>query len=125
MGFYKGEDGKSYYREGLCLVVDLKALEKKLAEVRGLEQLRSLPKSKRPPDAPRVRGTRQERGYGADYQRKRARKLKTDPLCEVCGASWTAEIDHRDGNPHNNAWENLCSICVACHLRKHNKLTKE
>ena len=28
------------------------------------------------------------------------------------------QIDHRDGNPHNNVLENLDELCVSCHAYK-------
>lgn len=43
--------------------------------------------------------------------------------CEVCGITqWIGkpaplELDHRDGNPHNNALDNVRLICPNCHAQ--------
>ena len=47
--------------------------------------------------------------------RKRAHVLYPDPdPCEVCGAH--AERHHIDGNPLNNARENIAFLCVRHHI---------
>lgn len=44
--------------------------------------------------------------------------------CQVCkrliDASKEAHVDHRDGDSHNNAMENLQTLCVSCHTSKTN-----
>lgn len=50
--------------------------------------------------------------------RKRAVKYRGDS-CAQCGSSESLGIHHRDGNPANNAPENLTTLCGACHTRWH------
>ena len=68
------------------------------------------------------RGTRTERGYGAQWQRVRARKLARDPLCEDCKARGVlreaAQVHHIDSDNRNNRPENLESVCTFCHAAK-------
>lgn len=70
----------------------------------------------------RQRGTRQERGYGARWQRLRRMVLNSEPLCRECkrrGIDRLAnEVDHIDGNVWNLAWENLQPLCKSCHSQK-------
>lgn len=43
------------------------------------------------------------------------------PICSSCaltmwlGKTIPLELHHKDGNPHNNALENLCLVCPNCH----------
>lgn len=72
-----------------------------------------------------------ERGYNSSWRKKRAYKLKVDPLCERCfreGLVTAATLVHHiDYNPKNNAWENLESLCgvtktnkiKGCHDEEH------
>jgi 5-methylcytosine-specific restriction endonuclease McrA len=66
------------------------------------------------PSKPRLAPNR--RGYGPNWQKLRLLKLRTDPLCEVCGKLAT-QVHHRDGNVYNLADENLASLCASCHAR--------
>jgi hypothetical protein len=50
--------------------------------------------------------------------RKRAIKHRGD-ACAQCGSSENLGIHHRDGNPANNALDNLMTLCGACHTRWH------
>ena len=69
------------------------------------------------------RGSAQERGYDSAWRRRRVWYLRRHPLCERCAAKGQVVIailvHHRDHNPHNNAAENLESLCVACHEEEH------
>ena len=89
------------------------------------------PASKLTVQAQPVEGsTRAERyaGKGRPYDKRawrdgiRPAKLRQDPLCADHldkGRSVAAsEVDHVDGDPANNAPENLRSLCKPCHSAK-------
>lgn len=69
------------------------------------------------------RGTAASRGYGAGWPRLRAAKLKETPLCERCFARGRITpatlVHHKDRNRSNRSWENLESLCNACHEEEH------
>ena len=69
-----------------------------------------------------TRGTRQERGYGASWQKLRKLVLHEEPLCRHCleaGKTVVAEeIDHIDGNVRNVERTNLQPLCKSCHSKK-------
>lgn len=46
------------------------------------------------------------------------RKLKKDK-CELCGSKNYLCVHHKDGNRHNNALENLITVCKRCHQKHH------
>lgn len=57
------------------------------------------------------------------WQRTRALKLRTNPLCEYCVShkKLATEVDHKKaisdgGDPW--AWDNLASACKSCHSKK-------
>jgi HNH endonuclease. len=62
------------------------------------------------------------RGYNYKWTKIRARKLRTDPICESCRMDGlyvnAEEVHHKDSNPFNNSWDNLESLCKPCHRRK-------
>lgn len=71
------------------------------------------------------RGSRQSRGYGAEWEQTRKRILSRDKgLCQVCLAdgklSPAKQVDHRvpqfEGGPGDDS--NLQAICVPCHQVK-------
>lgn len=47
-------------------------------------------------------------------------KKQADFRCENCGSPSISgkilTVHHLDGNPQNNAYENLVALCQACHL---------
>jgi 5-methylcytosine-specific restriction endonuclease McrA len=46
-----------------------------------------------------------------------ARKSRKD-YCEKCGGTEKIEVDHIDGNRHNNNINNLMTLCSKCHWAK-------
>ena len=72
------------------------------------------------------RGSSTARGYGADWQRLRRRKLQTAPLCEDCKSrgrlTLAVEVDHKiriSERPDLRLdWDNLQSLCAPCHAAK-------
>lgn len=51
--------------------------------------------------------------------RGRARLLASPECCDQCGTRLRLEVHHRDGDPYNNASENLRVLCVPCHKATH------
>lgn len=71
-----------------------------------------------------TRGTRQQRGYGADWERIRARILKAEPLCRQCRKDGRAVVattvdhirpKHKGGGDEDS---NLQPLCKPCHKAK-------
>ena len=72
-----------------------------------------------------VRGSRQQRGYGADWQRLRKQILERDGhLCQPCRrqgrVTAARQVDHIKPKAHGgtDAPRNLQSICTKCHRTK-------
>ena len=65
------------------------------------------------------RGTRQERGYGSEWQRIRKAHLEIEPECRHCGATAT-DVDHIVSKKHggSNEHDNLQSLCHKHHSVK-------
>ena len=63
------------------------------------------------------------RGYGAEWRKLREAKLKANPLCEKCGAP-ASVVHHKDHNQFNDFWDNLESVCRACHEEHHGRKKK-
>lgn len=76
------------------------------------------------PAAQRQRnGTKQQRGYGRDWEKISLLKRQQTPVCEVCRAAPATEVDHiipfkGIADPLRTDWDNLQSICSACHSKK-------
>lgn len=54
----------------------------------------------------------------------RARRFNAPGPCSVCGALNALDAHHLDGDPRNNALENLARICRSCHVKQHRARTK-
>ena len=96
-----------------------------------MTRLKTLKPRLAPAAAPRgwksdaVRGTRQERGYGAAWERLRAQVLKRDEhLCQPCLKAGRptvgTQVDHRIPKSQGGTDDlaNLQTICLACHKAK-------
>jgi 5-methylcytosine-specific restriction endonuclease McrA len=69
------------------------------------------------------RGSKQSRGYGGEWERISLLKRQADPVCEVCHDATADDVDHIApfkglDDPKRTEWQNLQSICRACHNRK-------
>ena len=71
------------------------------------------------------RGSRHERGYGADWVRLQKLIMKRDgKMCQPClrkgRPTPAAEVDHIKPKSQGgtNDWDNLEAICRACHAPK-------
>ncbi len=67
-----------------------------------------------------LKGSRAERGYPADWEKRRLRILARDPVCRGCFQALSSEVDHilpleRGGSNHD---DNLQGLCKTCHSRK-------
>lgn len=66
--------------------------------------------------------TTTERGYGWQWQKLRLVILTEEPLCRTCAEQdlyvAAEEVDHVDGDSHNNERDNLRPLCRACHLQR-------
>jgi len=55
--------------------------------------------------------------------RYRARAQTNVECCERCGRAGRLDVHHKDGDPTNNAPENLEVLCRGCHLKHHRSRT--
>ncbi len=62
-------------------------------------------------------GKREE--IGTSGGRRRAQKMIAALQCEMCGGTRIPQRHHKDGNPLNNATENLIVLCQDCHKEIH------
>lgn len=44
--------------------------------------------------------------------------LHRDPICKKCERAVSTDVDHIDGNAHNNDEDNLQGLCKSCHSKK-------
>ncbi len=58
----------------------------------------------------------------AEWRRIRAQVLAEQPLCSECmkhdRIAAAVDVDHVDGDSHNQSRENLTGLCRACHSTK-------
>ena len=64
-----------------------------------------------------------KRGYTTTWDKLRGMKLSADSLCQNCQANGRVVpavlVHHKDYNQFNNTWDNLMSVCRACHEQMH------
>lgn len=81
-----------------------------------------LPSLYTPQRKPDDRPSPSTRGYGANWQKVRAWKLRVNPCCQDCEQEGVVEpatdVDHIDGDVSNMREENLRSLCKSHHSRK-------
>lgn len=82
-------------------------------------------KKERVREVEQARGTKQQRGYGGEWERISLMKRAECPVCEVCGDAVATQVDHiiafdRVDDPKRTQWTNLQSICSSCHSWKTN-----
>ena len=70
-----------------------------------------------------VRGTKQQRGYGGEWERISVMYRAEHPVCEMCHDAVAVDVDHvRPFNgindPLRTMWSNLQALCRACHNGK-------
>jgi 5-methylcytosine-specific restriction protein A len=60
------------------------------------------------------------RGYGSTWRTLRARILERDPVCTVCEAAPSTQVDHRIPKHRggDDSDGNLRGVCRRCHDRK-------
>lgn len=77
----------------------------------------------------KARGSSYSRGYNHKWRKIRKLKLAKHPLCENCLAADLTRIavlvHHIDCNSTNNNYNNLKSLCNACHEKIHNRSQKK
>jgi len=69
------------------------------------------------------RGSKQSRGYGGEWEQISRMKRQECPVCEVCNDAPADDVDHivpfnGVDDPKRTEWQNLQSICRACHNGK-------
>lgn len=84
------------------------------------------------PNAPQVfgrkqieerRGTKQQRGYGGEWERISKLFRAQHPVCQECQQNASEDVDHVipfNGlkDPLRTSWSNLRALCRGCHNRK-------
>ncbi len=77
------------------------------------------------PRRPRIdrRGTKQERGYGGEWERISRMIRAEHPVCQICNAAPSVHTDHIipfDGvnDPLRTDHNNLQAVCLECHQAK-------
>lgn len=66
------------------------------------------------------RGSKQARGYGGEWERISRLKRTQCPVCEMCNDAVADDVDHvipfnGVNDPLRTEWQNIRSICRACH----------
>jgi len=66
------------------------------------------------------RGSSTQRGYGYPYRLWRARILRRDPTCTLCGVEPSTVADHLvpQSRGGENTMENGRGLCARCHDRR-------
>lgn len=83
------------------------------------------PKKFKPKNREKLQGTKQQRGYGGEWERISQIVRQAHPVCEYCHNAPSEEVDHiipfkGPNDPLRTQRSNLKATCRACHQRKHN-----
>lgn len=62
-------------------------------------------------------GSTRRRTLPHDWNRRRRRILRRDPICRACRAAPSVEVDHID-DPDDHSDGNLQGLCPPCHAAK-------
>lgn len=47
-----------------------------------------------------------------------------EKVCELCGATKSIDVHHKDGDYKNNSLDNLMIVCRSCHMKLHHPKSK-
>ena len=80
-------------------------------------------KQERVREVEQARGTKQQRGYGGEWERISLMKRAECPVCEMCNDAMAVDVDHikpfnGPNDPLRTDWQNLQAVCRACHRAK-------
>ena len=80
-------------------------------------------KQERVREVEQARGTKQQRGYGGEWERISLMKRAECPVCEMCNDAMAVDVDHIEpfngrNDPLRTDWQNLQAVCRACHRAK-------
>ena len=69
------------------------------------------------------RGTKQQRGYGGQWERISKMVRAQHPVCQICHDAPSDDVDHiipfsGPNDPVRTQLSNLQAVCRACHQRK-------
>ena len=75
-------------------------------------------------DKPAREMTKQERGYGGEWERISRLKRKQCPVCEDCRQELSTQVHHRIpfrgvSDPLRTDVNNLMALCGDCHKARH------
>ena len=80
-------------------------------------------KQERVREVEQARGTSTQRGYDSHWARISRMYRAEHPVCEICNDAVVVDVDHRQpfngrNDPLRTDWDNLQSVCRACHRVK-------
>ena len=84
---------------------------------------RTFRRTERKREVEEARGTKQQRGYGGEWERISRAVRQARPVCEICNDAPSVDVDHIQpfngrNDPLRVDWDNLQAVCRACHNEK-------